>query len=79
MEKSEFYQEARTDGRGPLAGIRVLEATNYGAGPICGTVLADLGAESIKCELPQGGDRSRKSSPPRTTASAAPSPRCWKR
>ncbi len=56
MKKSEFYKDAHTDGRGPLAGIRVLEATNYGAGPICGMVLSDLGAESIKCEQPQGGD-----------------------
>lgn len=49
-----FYSRARTDVPGPLAGIRVLEATHYGAGPFCGMVLADFGAESIKVEPPQG-------------------------
>jgi crotonobetainyl-CoA:carnitine CoA-transferase CaiB-like acyl-CoA transferase len=56
MDKSAFYADAMPGSRGPLAGIRVLEATNYGAGPICGMVLSDLGAESIKCEQPQVGD-----------------------
>ena len=66
MDKTEFYKDALT--HGPLAGIRVLEATNYGAGPICGMVLSDLGAESIKCEQPQGGDPIR-SWPPYITGS----------
>lgn len=56
MNKAEFYADALPDTPGPLAGVRVLEATNYGAGPICGMVLSDLGAESIKCEQPKGGD-----------------------
>ena len=56
MDKSQFYADALPGSRGPLTGIHVLEATNYGAGPICGMVLSDLGAESIKCEQPQGGD-----------------------
>lgn len=51
-----FYRHARTDRPGPLAGIRVLEATHYGAGPFCGMVLADFGAESIKVEPPEGED-----------------------
>jgi len=59
MEKSEFYQDAVAGVRGPLEGVRVLEATNFGAGPICGMVLVDLGAESIKCELPGVGDSTR--------------------
>ena len=41
MDKAEFYKDALPDSRGPLTGIRVLEATNYGAGPICGMVLSE--------------------------------------
>jgi len=54
--RTAFYKNAEPGSKGPLEGILVLEATNYGAGPLCGTVLADLGARSIKCERPDGGD-----------------------
>jgi crotonobetainyl-CoA:carnitine CoA-transferase CaiB-like acyl-CoA transferase len=47
----------------PLDGIRVLELANYIAGPYCGMVLADYGAEVIKVENPHGGDFSRLTSP----------------
>jgi crotonobetainyl-CoA:carnitine CoA-transferase CaiB-like acyl-CoA transferase len=47
----------------PLTGIRVLEVGNYMAGPFCGMQLADLGAEVIKIEPPQGGDQVRSSAP----------------
>ncbi|RLA14695.1 MAG: CoA transferase, partial [Gammaproteobacteria bacterium] len=56
MNKDEFYAEADTSSVGPLQGIRVLEATNYASGPVCGMILSDFGAESIKCEMPGKGD-----------------------
>ena len=47
----------------PLDGIKVLEVTNFIAGPCCGAQLADLGADVIKVEQPGLGDHSRRSPP----------------
>ncbi len=43
----------------PLAGIRIVELSHVLAGPICGLMLADLGAEVIKVERPDKGDAQR--------------------
>jgi crotonobetainyl-CoA:carnitine CoA-transferase CaiB-like acyl-CoA transferase len=50
-------------GRAPLHGIRVVEVGSFMAGPFCGTQLADLGAEVIKVEPPEGGDQGRRFGP----------------
>ena len=39
---------------GPLAGARVVEYAQYVAGPLCGVLLADLGADVVKVEPPAG-------------------------
>jgi crotonobetainyl-CoA:carnitine CoA-transferase CaiB-like acyl-CoA transferase len=44
---------------GPLTGFTVVEACQMVAGPLAGALLADMGAEVIKIEAPQGGDRMR--------------------
>jgi len=54
MNKADFYRDARRDVAGPLAGTRVVECTTTWAGPMCGAVLADLGADVVKVELPCG-------------------------
>ncbi len=45
---------------GPLTDIRVLEMGQLLAGPFCGQLLADFGAEVIKCEPPGSGDPMRQ-------------------
>ncbi|MBV1961841.1 MAG: CoA transferase, partial [Immundisolibacteraceae bacterium] len=59
MDREAFYANADPKSLGPLQGIRVLEATNYASGPVCGMILSDFGADSIKCEMPGKGDPNR--------------------
>src|SRR5437762_2893384 len=53
-----------TDPHGPLASVRVLDASRVLAGPFCGQILGDLGAEVIKIERPGSGDETRAWGPP---------------
>ena len=55
---------------GPLAGIRVLELAHIMAGPVCGLMLADLGADVVKVERPNGDD-TRRFLPPDINGEAA--------
>ncbi|WP_117192474.1 CaiB/BaiF CoA transferase family protein [Rhizobium terrae] len=48
----------------PLAGIRVIELARVLAGPWAGQMLADMGADVIKVENPDGGDDTRAWGPP---------------
>lgn len=49
---------------GPLDGVSVLDASRVLAGPFCAMQLADLGADVVKVERPDGGDQTRGWTPP---------------
>ncbi len=48
----------------PLEGVVVLDCTQIMAGPFCSLLLADMGANVIKVERPDGGDDNRRMGPP---------------
>jgi crotonobetainyl-CoA:carnitine CoA-transferase CaiB-like acyl-CoA transferase len=48
---------------GALAGLRVLDCSRFIAGPYCGMLLGDLGADVVKVERPEGGDEARAFGP----------------
>ena len=47
-----------TEPRAALTGVRVLEAGGIGAGPFCGMLLADMGADVVRIERPRADDAS---------------------
>ena len=60
-----------SEGRLPLEGVVVLDLTQIMAGPVCTMLLADMGADVIKIEKPNGGDDTRRMGPPFTSGWAS--------
>jgi crotonobetainyl-CoA:carnitine CoA-transferase CaiB-like acyl-CoA transferase len=56
---------------GPLSGVRVLELAHVMAGPVCGLMLADMGASVVKVERLPGGDGTRGFLPPEISGESA--------
>src|SRR5262245_52354094 len=54
----------------PLAGLRVIELANFIAGPLCGTLLGDMGADVVKIE-PLKGEMGRATPPIRNGESVS--------
>src|SRR4030081_569134 len=63
--------KANTAHTGPLAGMRVIELAQIMAGPTCGMMLADMGADVIKVEKLPGGDDTRSYSEPQINGESA--------
>src|SRR5688572_22588288 len=56
---------------GPLEGIKVVELAQIMAGPTCGMLLADMGADVIKVEKLPGGDDTRSYTEPSVNGESA--------
>ena len=56
---------------GPLSGLKVIELAHIMAGPMCGQLLADMGADVIKVEKAPGGDDTRRMIPPEVDGESA--------
>jgi crotonobetainyl-CoA:carnitine CoA-transferase CaiB-like acyl-CoA transferase len=69
---SRTRSEPREVHPGPLRGMRVLELAQIMAGPTCGMLLADMGADVIKVEKLPGGDDARGYREPRVNGVSAP-------
>jgi crotonobetainyl-CoA:carnitine CoA-transferase CaiB-like acyl-CoA transferase len=59
------HSKSETPGKQqPLTGIKILDLSQTAAGPLCSMMLADMGAEVIKVEIPGRGDGLRSWGPP---------------
>jgi crotonobetainyl-CoA:carnitine CoA-transferase CaiB-like acyl-CoA transferase len=63
--------ETTKSAAGPLAGLKVIELSHIMAGPTCGLMLADMGANVIKVERFPGGDDTRRTVPPEINGESA--------
>ena len=59
MEGTLSMADAVPAAGGPLAGLKVIELAHIMAGPVCGLMLADMGADVVKVEKPEGDDTRR--------------------
>lgn len=57
--------------KGPLAGLKVIELAHVMSGPVGGLFLADMGADVIKVEKINGGDDTRRTTPPEINGESA--------
>ena len=69
---ADALNETQTAHPGPLAGMRVLELAQIMAGPTCGMMLADMGADVVKVEKLPGGDDARSYRDPLVNGVSAP-------
>jgi crotonobetainyl-CoA:carnitine CoA-transferase CaiB-like acyl-CoA transferase len=58
-----YYTQNKTPKPSPLQGVRVLEVCTMLLGPMGPALLAQLGAEVIRCEIPPLGDSTRSLNP----------------
>lgn len=64
MDSDKHSKPSSLTQEGALAGLKVLDLSRVLAGPWCGQLLGDLGAEVVKVESPKGGDDTRTWGPP---------------